>query len=231
MREELPPDCAVHELLCDLAAAAPYASGASACTVMVQVADRDAERGSGFLCASSDPFAAAATVTQHKLGEGPERDVLAGGGPITVRHLAHEVARWPMLALTARTHAVAAAHCEPLTDSGEVIGVVSWYAPAADAFPSEVRDALRAYVSEISATVALARRLLAVDLPRRELESALAAREVIGQAVGILMESAACDDAVALRILRGEAHRTQVRLHTMAALVIDQRRSARTGVL
>lgn len=211
-------------LLGDLArAAALTTSVSSSAVVMAYAPDTAPDSERELLCSASDQFAATMTLVQHELQQGPYLDALAESMSVTVSDLTTEGWRWPVLALAARGHGLAAAHAEPLiTPRSELLGVIAWYATTPGVLDAERCGGLGAQAREVTHTLALAIRLLDLGLRAPELPAALTARRVISRAVGLLMERFACDADAAFARLREEARLHRAAVHTIAAVLVDR---------
>jgi hypothetical protein len=118
--------------------------------------------------------------------------------------------RWPRFAARATACGVASVLSFQLSTTGDTIGTLNLYARAAHAFTDEsvlVGAMLSAHAAvAMDATVALDR-----------LHRALAGRDVIGQAKGILMERYGLSDGQAFDLLIAASQHPNPKLHDIAA--------------
>ncbi|PRY50005.1 ANTAR domain-containing protein [Geodermatophilus tzadiensis] len=191
---------AVRAVVTDLAALLPADAGVSVVL-----------RGAGHR--PRDPVAScdrAATVDAAQVagGSGPLLEAL-GGTPAGSADLAGDP-RWPQLACAAAATGLRSATCLPLDTGREVIGALSVYAAG------EVPE--RTALGPVAAHAALALR----SVQRIEhLAVALASRDVIGQAKGVLMERYRITADAAFGILVRASQDTHRKVRDVAALVTE----------
>ncbi|WP_448639094.1 ANTAR domain-containing protein [Geodermatophilus sp. URMC 63] len=159
---------------------------------------------------ASDATAASLDTVQVGSGEGPLVTAL-GGTPDGSADLAHDP-RWSCFAGHAAAAGVRAVVCLPLDTGREVIGALSVYGagPGAPADP--------AALAPVAGHAALALRAV----QRIEhLTTAVASRDVIGQAKGVLMERYRITSDAAFGILVRASQDTHRKVRDVAALVTE----------
>lgn len=183
--------------------------------------------GAGLAAANNvqtGPLVAAFERLQVTTGEGPCPDVMGGQDLVEVTDLAAD-RRWPTMAPLATAAGVRSVLAYALSDGREVLGALLICSPLPEAFG----DRERAYglIFALHSGWALgAMRDRSADLERVEnLHQALASREVIGQAQGILMERERITGAQAFERLRDASQRLNVKLRDVAQELVD------TGVI
>lgn len=160
--------------------------------------------------AASDALVSVLDQAQYDAGEGPCLEAVADErNVVLVDDLATDP-RWPRFAARAKECGVASVLSFQLSATGDTIGTLNLYARGAHAFTDEsvvVGAMLSAHAAvAMDATVAIDR-----------LHQALAGRDVIGQAKGILMERYQLSDDHAFDLLIAASQHTNRKLHEIAA--------------
>ncbi|SDD51586.1 ANTAR domain-containing protein [Geodermatophilus telluris] len=193
-------DGVVHAVVGDLAALLPADAAVSVVVRGTGRRPRDP--------VASAPGAATLDAAQVAGGQGPLLEAL-GGTPAGSADLLQDP-RWPRLACTAAATALPTATCLPLDTGREVLGALSVYATG------EVPE--RATLAPVAVHAALALR----SVQRIEhLAVALASRDVIGQAKGVLMERYRITAEAAFGILTRASQDTHRKVRDVAALVTE----------
>jgi methanogenic corrinoid protein MtbC1/GAF domain-containing protein len=150
---------------------------------------------------------------EHELGEGPCLEAIRRRDVVDVGDLAAEE-RWPDYgrAVLDRT-GVRSVLAIPLIVRGHVIGVLEFFAEGVDAFGEHDRSVAVDFA--IHAAVALH-----AAIQQRTLTEAIATRDLIGQAKGILMEREAIDGDRAFEMLRTVSNETNTKLRDVAASIV-----------
>lgn len=170
------------------------------------------------------PLVAIFEQLQVQTGEGPCPDVVAGQDVVEVADFAAE-RRWPTLTPLAAAAGVRSALAYALSDGRDPIGALLICSPRPEAFGE--RERAYGLIFAVHSGLALSTmRDRSVDLRRMEnLRQALASREIIGQAQGILMERERVTAAQAFDRLRDASQRLNVKLRDVAQELVD------TGVI
>lgn len=167
------------------------------------------------------PWAAALDERQAALGVGPLVSALADG-PVLTADLGAD-GRWPELAgeAEARGRAVMAFG---LRVAGQEAGVLSAYAERGGRFDPDA-VAVGRFLAAITA-VALTRSFERVtyEAQAQALQSALASRDAIGQAKGILMEQGPMSADEAFDLLRATSQRLNLKVKDIAVHLVEHRR-------
>jgi hypothetical protein len=154
--------------------------------------------------------AAGLDAVQVRLDTGPLAVALAGT-PSGSADLGRDL-RWPALAGPAAAARVRRATCLPLDTGREVVGALSVYGTGPGAEPDP------ATLLPVAGHAALALRTLQRT---QHLTVALASRDVIGQAKGVLMERYRITADAAFGILVRASHDTRRKVRDIAALVTE----------
>lgn len=160
---------------------------------------------------------------QYEAGEGPALDAFSAG---VVEAPSFPDDRWPALGKHPSDHGVGSSVAyrlgpEPDSGSTPVIGTLNVYSRhhgGFDATAVEVGAILASHAS-LAARAFIERTDL--EATSHQLQEALLARDLIGQAKGILMERLRCTPDEAFDILRRSSQRLNVRLREVALRLIE----------
>jgi GAF domain-containing protein len=169
---------------------------------------------------------------QYQRDDGPCLQALRTGTPVVVQDLsAEDQERWggfPPVALAAGAHGVLA---YPLEVGGQVVGVLNLYAHERDLFPETVQRIAKQFVDPAALLLSgVLQRLSQAELIA-QLNTALASRAVIDQAIGVIMAARACSAAEAFAVLRKMSNDQNVKLRDVAAAMTEAVASGRRDVL
>jgi PAS domain-containing protein len=163
---------------------------------------------------SSDELALACDEQQLALREGPALTALAErGGPVVVADTAAD-GRWPAFLPVAAERGVRSILSVHLATADTLLGVLSVYAEQPDAFGEP-----ESFVASM-----LAIQLgLALDHFRtvRNLRAGMANRELIGEAIGVLVERRRITSRQAFQLLVRASQHNNVKLHDIARIVSE----------
>jgi hypothetical protein len=175
----------------------------------------------------TDPVVADVDSLQHRTGEGPCLDAIARAVAFYAEDLADD-RRWPHFAPEATVLGVRSVLALPLSTTG-TIGALNLYARYPRAFG--VIDRARGLLLAGLAAGAFSSAQIHEDGERRaaNLHAALASREVIGQAEGILMERERITGEQAFDILRRASQHLNVKLREVAQHLVDTGERPDTG--
>lgn len=209
----------VEQFLKDLASlAAGELSDGVSCGITVQ------PEGQPFTAGYSDDLAARADEVQYKADRGPCLHALRDRHIVRVDHIDSET-RWPEFENLARSLGLRSCLAVPLRDDqsgSNSLGAINLYAQASVAFGGdETRRALR-FARNAAGALALARRLAAYVSLTAQLRSAMAARSVIDQALGIIMAREGCGPDRAFEILRATSQRSNVKIRDIATSMVTR---------
>jgi len=168
--------------------------------------------------AYTDDLVAKADQLQYDLGEGPCRDATWQAVTLASQDLAVDD-RWPQWAPQASHLGIASVLAAELTaaDTERRLGALNLYWTQPTTFTSD--DLAYASIFAVHAAVALA-----YSLQDAQLNTALDARKVIGQAQGILMERYDLATEQSFEVLRRYSQDHNIKLREVAQQLVDTRR-------
>ena len=151
---------------------------------------------------------------QSELGEGPCMDALDARNPdVTYAPDLGDGALWPQFSAEATRNGVRSVlSFQLITQQGS--GALNLYADVPDSFDATAHMLGALFADQAAVALAGARR-------SSDLNRALATRDVIGQAKGILMERFSVDDQRAFRMLVESSQNTNIKLRDVAAWVVQ----------
>lgn len=176
----------------------------------ILIRDGDAEAAE-----ATEPLAADLDRLQLALGEGPGLQASGCTSMVSSDDLSTDT-RWPSFSPRARQCGVAAVVSVPLIPAREFPAWRGWltlYSRDTGPFPSHSIALAQSLGLYLSTTVNSA-------LHAKNLEAALASRDLIGQAKGIIMARKNVDDEAAFAILRRASQHTNRRLRDIAEAVV-----------
>ncbi|MEP7088842.1 MAG: GAF and ANTAR domain-containing protein [Nocardioidaceae bacterium] len=174
---------------------------------------RRREDGTLETIAADDDLARRLDTLQHAHADGPVVQAMASHGTLQVDH-AVEDPRWPAFLPLAVGLGVRSQLGIALVDGGRVLGALSLYSVTHDVLPADA-----AYTAELFATHAT----LALSRARTEdeLRAAISTGQVIGQAIGIVMERYGLDEERAFGFLTRSSQAGNIKLRDIARELVD----------
>ncbi|ADJ48257.1 two-component system response regulator [Amycolatopsis mediterranei S699] len=163
--------------------------------------------------AATDDLVTEIDQLQYKVGEGPCVDAITHHRTYRTGDLATE-GRWPNFALAASAAGVRSMLSYRLFDSSTTIGALTLYSTEPDAFSDDT-------VADGALFAGHAAIALATAQTEAQLVTALESRDQIATAKGILMERHRLDPAQAFAMLVDASQNSNVKLHDVAAWLID----------
>ena len=154
---------------------------------------------------------------QQTAGEGPCLDAIYAQKPIRCSDLRTDV-RWPRFARSATTAGVRSVLCFPWDMPGESGATLSLFGSQPGAFGVS-SDAAAAMLANHAAIA------LAIEEHERQFKAALATRDVIGQAKGMIMERFGVDSARAFTMLKTISQQTNTPVRHLAASLVHPART------
>ncbi len=188
-------------------AAVQTVAGADYAAVTLVMARRDVET-----VAATDPIAEFIDRAQYETGEGPCLSALWDEPVMRMSDMNAE-ARWPQWTARARAHGVRSMLCFRLFVAQNRLGALNLYACNPDAFTDDDEDVGRVFATHAAVALAAARKV-------SQLEQAVASRDVIGQAKGILMERHKINADDAFVLLVQASQRSHLKLHEIAEHIV-----------
>lgn len=169
--------------------------------------------------AASDPFVVEVDALQYAFDSGPCLTAWQEQTTVKINDLALET-RWPQWTAAASELGVQAMLSVPLTSTDASVGAIKVYSRQAEVYDQRAEQLLGLFAQQAGALLA---NMVALSDARRlstELTGALANRDVIGQAKGVLMAQGAVDDQVAFALLAAASQRSNVKVHEVARRLI-----------
>jgi GAF domain-containing protein len=167
--------------------------------------------------AATNPIVAELDLVQLEHGEGPDLDVLTHPADTVIVEDTQREERWPGWAKAVAGAGVRSMLGTRLHTSSTTIGSLNLYDERPGHFTEEDGDV--AHIFARHAAVALSAARVNANLWR-----AIDARQLIGQAQGILMERFAIDPDQAFAVLRRYSQDRNLKLHVVAERLIATRR-------
>ena len=173
--------------------------------------------------ASSHPAATESDRAQYEAGEGPCLDAIEEAVVYTP---AFPDPRWPALSARPTQSGVESVVSYRLTPSrpdlgGSLAGSLNAYAGTSDAFDAEAQEIWLILAAHAAVAAGAKLERDALTEMSRHLHDALASRDVIGQAKGILMERLRIPPEEAFDALRRSSQRLNVKLREVAASLAE----------
>jgi GAF domain-containing protein len=177
--------------------------------------------------AHTDPMVVKADVLQHSAGEGPCLDAIKHRMVFYAEDLSVDL-RWPTFAPLATEAGIRSVLAVPLSADAQ-LGAVNLYARLPIAFG--VIDRAKAAILASLASLALSVAHSHEDEERRaaNFQAALSTREIIGEALGILMEREKISSDQAFDVLRKASQHLNIKLREVAQKLVETGEAPQTG--
>ena len=187
--------------------------GAEACGLTLE------EAGRGVTVTYSGDLAARGDERQYELDDGPCLEALRSGEVVAVADMADE-SRWglyPEHALEAGVHSTLSF---PLSLGERGRGALNLYASRPHAFTDADGEAGRGWAGQASGAMLVAWQMAEREKAVGDLTQGMETRQVIGQAVGLLMAQRRCTADEAFELLKGASQRGNEKLRDVAARMV-----------
>ena len=152
---------------------------------------------------------------QYETGQGPCLEAATGAALVYAPDTAHDE-RWPAFSARAREEAgicsVLSCRLSLAAAADETVGALNLYSLQADHFTEHDRDLALLYAAVAAIVLDASRRQV-------QLRHAMDARDVIGQAMGVLMAQTDINAEQAFDHLREASQRLNVKLRDLAARI------------
>jgi GAF domain-containing protein len=155
---------------------------------------------------------------QYDTSTGPCLDAL--GGSQVETDLMVEGEHWPGLADAAAAFGIRYVLSTPLTDRDRTLGALNIYSQSASSYTDDQKQSARLFAQQAAVLLANAVTLMDTVEVSNQLRGALASREVIGEAKGILMQQQACTRDQAFDILRRASQRENRKVRDLAESLV-----------
>ncbi|MEV0126181.1 GAF and ANTAR domain-containing protein [Streptomyces sp. NPDC050703] len=181
-----------------------------------------AARGRLRTAAASDELVRRADQEQYDRGEGPCLEALRTGEIHAVGDMRGSV-RFPVFAERALLIGLRSSLALPLTPPGRCgTGVMNLYADEPDSFSGSVRDQAAVFAGHAAGALGVAHKIAEQTRFSEDLQTALASRTRIDQAIGILMAQRRCTAPRAFEILARASQNRNKKVRDLAALLITE---------
>lgn len=171
-------------------------------------------RGRIETAAATDPIVYTADQLQYELNEGPAIDAAKGEDLAAADDLATD-ARWPAYAPRGAALGIGSQAGVELYDEPETLGVLNLYARQANVLDSDRLQT--AHLFAVHAALALGHAL-----KQTQLTDAVGTRQMIGQAVGIVMERYQLDEVGAFSYLTRVSQHSNIKLRVVAEELVQE---------
>lgn len=169
--------------------------------------------------AASDQTVAGADALQYELDEGPCLSAWAQRSVIRVDSLPDP--RWPRWSAAVQGLELQSSLSAPMIVGSESLGAIKTYAARPHAFTARDEQTLAMFASQAAILVANMRSLESAKQLTEGLKDALRSRQVIGQAMGILMAGGGVDESAAFGKLVSLSQRQNRKLRDVAQDLVD----------
>ena len=165
--------------------------------------------------AATDPVVAGLDAVQLEAGEGPDLELIADRHEVIIRDVREE-SRWPRWCEAVADAGIRSMLGSRLYTSQQVIGSLNLYDPEPGAFDGADADVAHMLARHAAVAMQHARG-------DEHLRKAVDARNLVGQAQGILMERFDLDADRAFEVLRRYSQHHNTKLHLVAQQLVDSR--------
>ena len=174
-----------------------------------------AEAGSYVTRGETNPLARQIDEIQYETGEGPCLDAAETEALVYTPNMARDT-RWPQfsarVAEEAGVGSLLSCRLSLAAAPGWTLGAINLYAMQPDKYTEEDRDLALLFAAITAVVLDASRR-------QRQLRQAMDSRDVIGQAMGVLMAQSNLTAEEAFAHLRTASQRLNVKLHDVAARI------------
>lgn len=153
--------------------------------------------------------------------EGPCWDCYRSGQPVVNQDLATSGARWPNFAPVAVASGFRSADAVPMRLRDQIIGALNLFSTEPGSLNDTDLVVARALADIATIAILQQRRIFDADIVNDQLNHALTSRIVIEQAKGVVAEREELDMPEAFERLRTYARNNNLRLHDIAAAIVD----------
>ncbi len=168
---------------------------------------------------SSDGTAPGIDQVQYETEAGPCVEAAMSGVEFHVPDATRD-ARWPAVQAEARALGLEAILSVPLTVNGAPLGALNCYSRRPGGLEPVEIEQVRRFAEQATVLLANAQAFAQSEQRNEQLREALASRDVIGQAKGILMAREGISNDQAFDILNRASQRLNIKLRDVAAQVV-----------
>jgi GAF domain-containing protein len=158
---------------------------------------------------------------QYRSGEGPCMYAFRNQQIYRIDDTSSEL-RWPEFAAAALSHGIRATLSVPLAARGTGLGALNLYAESSGAFNDEHEKAVLVFAEQASIALANAQVYWDARELSENLSEAIKTREVISQAVGIVMSAGGRTPDEAFQVLASASQRENRKVRDIAAEIVTR---------
>ncbi|MEV6118419.1 GAF and ANTAR domain-containing protein [Streptomyces sp. NPDC052109] len=203
----------VRDFLQHLVDDAVSSSGANGCGVTLQ------RRHRPLTVVSTGEVADKLDEKQYGQDDGPCLQALRTGEVVHVPDTLRE-SRWGSYPSFAADLGIRSSLSLPIPVGSHTAGALNFYAADPDAFTLKDRQTLASSAAQAGGAIALAQRLADSEDFTRDLQTALASRRVIDQAIGSVMQQCKCTEEEAFDLLRRLSQQTNLKLRDVCTRLL-----------
>jgi GAF domain-containing protein len=171
----------------------------------------------------TDETALAVDRAQYESDAGPCLDAFRDGKVVRSESLGDE-SRWPEFTRTALAHGIRSSLSLPLMVGGECVGVLNLYSHSDKGYSCHDAETGLLFAAQAAVALANAQVYWSARALSEQLQEALASRDIIGQAKGIIMAQRGGDADDAFDVLRRASQRENKKLRDVAQAVVESAR-------
>lgn len=179
---------------------------------------RNRQRGLETRSATS-PEVREADAVQYETGEGPCVEAIQTGETINAL-LTEYGEQWPTFVPLATERGVGSILSTPLNVRDRTLGALNLYSRRPQRFCEQEQRVASQFAEHASVVLANAVSYMSVEMVNEQLQEALASRDVIGQAKGVIMTQRRCSADEAFDVLRRASQRLNRKLRDVAEDVV-----------
>jgi GAF domain-containing protein len=171
--------------------------------------------------AASDPVVEQADARQYELDEGPCLTAARERTLVRIDDL-HSERRWPRWREAVTGLGLRSVVSAPLVAGDQAIGAIKVYSGDVGAYDERSERLLTLFAQQAAILLANMRSLQDAQQLSAQLKEALANRDVLGQAKGVLIAQGAAGEEAAFGMLISASQRSDVKLHELARHLVAQ---------
>ena len=176
----------------------------------------------GMTAAGTDAFTLEIDKIQYSSGEGPCLQAMNDQEKVEIEAVSQE-SRWPEFTRRAQEAGFRSSLSFPLQANGSV-GALNIYSKTERAFDDESRMLGDIYAKQASIALKNAITYSAAKQLTAQLEEAVASRDLIGQAKGILMERESMTDEEAFQMMVAASQAANIKVKEIALRLVEEKR-------
>ena len=170
--------------------------------------------------AASDEYALALDGEQYKFGEGPCLQAIVDHEVYVVEDTEAET-RWPKFIAGAKDKGLRSSLSIPLSTHSPSPGALNMYSNSPRAFDDKSRQIAQLFADQAAVAISNAHIYTNALRLTRQLKDAVATREIIGKAIGILIERERITPEQAFEMLKKTSQESNVKLRDIAERIVE----------